>query len=146
MHVCHDSTRQYVLGAYAIHRTWRNTAKALGYNDNFATVLSQVAAGKRGAISPEKEDELRERLGLFAIHGIRVAPCRTCGEAHTVGDCGGKQGAPIILGSGEFVRVQGKKRKPSPSWQRRARLRAACAERGITVEDAAEMWLRVMNS
>jgi len=27
------------------------------------------------------------------------------------------------------------------SWQRRARLRAACAERGITVEDAAEMWL-----
>lgn len=28
------------------------------------------------------------------------------------------------------------------SWQRRARLRAECAERGLTLEDAAEMFLQ----
>lgn len=96
MHLCHASTRQAIIGAHAIYRTWRKTAKGIGYSPNFATVLCQIADGKPGAISAEREDDLRIKIGFLPIYGIRVAPCPTCGDAHVVADCHGKPGTPVI--------------------------------------------------
>jgi len=142
MHICHPSTVMYINGAHAVYKTWRKTAKGLGYQENFATVLSQIAAGKEGAISPEREDELRERLGMYPIYGIRVTPCRTCGQAHSIDDCMGKEGDIVIVGENEVIKRKPKPRQSYPSYERRAALRAECKARGVTVEDAAEMWLQ----
>lgn len=140
-HTCHPSTVASVEDAHVKYGSWRKTAKGLGYQENFATVLSQIAAGKEGAISPEREDELRERLGMYPMYGIRVAPCRTCGQAHSIDDCNGKDGDIVIVGEDEVVKRKPRPKQSWPSYARRERLRAACKDRGITVEDAAEAWL-----
>lgn len=47
---------------------------------------------------------------------LPVIPCPTCGDAHTVGDCHGKHGQPVIVADGE--RVVSSKPKSQPARKR----------------------------
>jgi hypothetical protein len=75
-----------------------------------------------------------------------VPVCPTCGSVHVVGDCHGKAGAAAIVAEDEEVKqkriTQSASRSPSPSTLRRADLRRRCQARNVTLEDAAEKWLR----
>lgn len=118
MHVCHVGTQQAIQGAYAIYGTWRKTALALKYPANFATILNQIAKGKGGAISPAKEDELRQRLGFSILYGISVPPCTDCGSVHHT-RCHGNSGPVIVLA--ENQRVVEEKPKSAPKGRKRFR-------------------------
>jgi hypothetical protein len=64
------------------------------------------------AISLDKENEVRLRLGLPAIYppAISVPPCPDCGSVHHA-RCNGNGGTAVVLAPGETVRRPGQSRK-----------------------------------
>ena len=117
------------------------TAESLGFEASFAGTISAILNEKHGQVSLATENKLRLALGLDVLHSIvEVESCEDCGSVHHA-RCHGHDGPVVVLAENEKITRVKKKKPPSPYALRRKALRAACKEHGVTVEDAAEMWL-----
>ena len=91
----------------------RVLAAQLGLPASDSAMLSNVLAGKPGALTRAGEHDLRSRLGLPPIGTLEVAPCPDCGGVHT-GRCHGRLVTEVaVLTVGESVR------RPASGRQRR---------------------------
>jgi hypothetical protein len=133
MHTLSTDTIDTLRGAR--NGSLKGTAVGLGFNESFAGTISAVLNGKRGQVSMETENKLRLALGLTVLYTVEVPSCTDCGSVHHA-RCHGNHGDVVVLGAAKPNRPQ------SPNAKRRKALRAACKKRGVTLEDAAEMWLK----
>lgn len=122
--------------------TLAKTAQSLGFPASFAATISAILNGRQGQVSLVTENKLRITLGLPVVRSIvEVESCEDCGSVHHA-RCNGHDGPVVVLAEDEKITKTRPKKKPSPYAVRRKKLRAACKEHGITMEDAAEFWLK----
>jgi hypothetical protein len=96
------------------------------------------------AVSLEKENEVRWRLGLPILlpPAIPVPPCPDCGSVHHA-RCNGHGGEAIVLAPGETVRRPGQRKRPviRRPWMG-AELTAAMDAAGMTDADVRQIVAR----
>lgn len=86
------STADFLQDMHSVYKSWRVVAEVYQYPPSFAATLSGVAARKPGSISPEREAELRRRMGFDDVATVEVPVCVTCGQVHHLPNCDGKDG------------------------------------------------------
>ncbi len=95
----------------------------------FHATLSDILNRRHAKVSPYRENVVRNRLGLVPIDYESPRECPSCGARHVIGEC-------------RVQRRETKKKKQTASSLRRKKLRSECRKMGLTLEDAAEYWLK----
>ena len=92
-HIVADTTRRAITLGWREEGSLRKFAASIGRPDKFASTLSDMIRAKPGAVTLERENEVRLLLGLDPHPVILTTPCPSCGIVHTAAlDCKGTDG------------------------------------------------------
>jgi len=115
--------RQELNDLHGTGKSWRAVGKMLVKSGGYAYL---VAEGKRNPSEEAVWEWIRNYRGQYAGK-VSVEVCPTCGDAHTVDDCHGKHGQPVIVADNERVVKDKPKRTPARKRLRREMTAAQAA-------------------